>query len=183
MPKNRIRIVNLEGKCLKCKSTFATTMPKENFIEGTGMITFCKKCDKKIDYNVASYDEQFLEELIGQPCKICNYPISDIHHIIPKKFGGTDEIKNLVNLCPNHHRVFHLLVSMERKQRKLKNKYSNNFKLNQQARIVLEIMQNDRKMFDYFLSVKPILEDNSVFMTDAELFRHVKKLLKKNKEL
>lgn len=181
MSKNRLSIVHLEGKCSDCKTTFTTTMPEKDYKLGTGMVHFCKKCNVKIDYKIVGYDEQFLVELIGQPCKICNYPISDIHHIIPKKFGGTDEMDNLVNLCPNHHRAFHVLVSMERKQRKLKNKNSNNFRLNQQARLVLDIMQNDKKMFDYFLSVKPILESNSLFMTDAELFKQVEKILKKEK--
>jgi len=179
MSKNRLSIVHLEGKCPDCKTTFTTTMPEKDYKSKTGMVHICKKCNIKIDYHIVSYDEQFLDELIGQPCKICNYPISDIHHIIPKKFGGTDEMENLVNLCPNHHRAFHVLVSMERKKRKLKNKYSNNSKLNQQARIALEIMQNDRQIFDYFLSVEPILESNSVFKTDAELFKQVEKMMDK----
>lgn len=49
--------------------------------------------------------------LITMECKICNFPISDVHHIIPKKYGGTDDMDNLVNLCPNHHRSFHKLLS------------------------------------------------------------------------
>ncbi len=71
---------------------------------------------------------------------------------------------------------------MERKRRKLKNKYTNNSKLNQQASIVLEIMQNDKPMFEYYLSVESILESNSVFLTDADLFKQIEKLIEKNKQ-
>jgi len=44
-------------------------------------------------------------------CRICDYPIYDIHHIIPKRYGGTDDESNHVKLCPNHHRAFHKLLS------------------------------------------------------------------------
>lgn len=46
----------------------------------------------------------------------CSYPgcnwkiegvVGDIHHIIPKKKGGTDEHSNLTYLCPNCHREVH----------------------------------------------------------------------------
>ncbi len=37
-------------------------------------------------------------------CPFCNWNNTwDIHHIIPRKFGGTDDLNNLVMLCPNHH--------------------------------------------------------------------------------
>lgn len=33
----------------------------------------------------------------------------DIHHITPKKQGGTDEHNNLIIVCPNCHRKIHTL--------------------------------------------------------------------------
>lgn len=179
MVKNRLDVVNLDENCPSCKALFSTTMPKKDYELKTGIMHFCEKCSVEIDYHVVSCDKQFLDQLKGQPCKICNYQISDINHIIPKKFGGTDEMGNLVNLCPNHHRAFHVLVSMGRKYRNLKNKYTDNFQLNQQAGIALEIMETDEPMFEYYLSVKPILESNSVFSTDADIFKLVEKINKK----
>lgn len=40
-------------------------------------------------------------------CSRCGWDkeICDIHHIIPKKQGGTDEHINLTYLCPNCHRL------------------------------------------------------------------------------
>ncbi len=44
-------------------------------------------------------------------CKVCGYPITDMHHIVPKRYGGSDDADNLIALCPNHHRAFHALIS------------------------------------------------------------------------
>lgn len=45
----------------------------------------------------------------NQGCMICGWNEStcDIHHIIPKKHGGTDENENLIVICPNCHRKVH----------------------------------------------------------------------------
>lgn len=42
-------------------------------------------------------------------CSICgwNEASLDIHHILPKSKGGTDDNSNLTLLCPNHHRMAH----------------------------------------------------------------------------
>lgn len=42
-------------------------------------------------------------------CAICEWNEStcDIHHIIEKSNGGTDDISNLIIVCPNHHRMIH----------------------------------------------------------------------------
>lgn len=33
----------------------------------------------------------------------------DLHHVIQKSKGGTDDHSNLLLLCPNHHRLAHFL--------------------------------------------------------------------------
>lgn len=49
------------------------------------------------------------------PCSCCNFYVPDtmldIHHIIPKKDGGTDDMNNLTYICPNCHRIAHTDVS------------------------------------------------------------------------
>jgi 5-methylcytosine-specific restriction endonuclease McrA len=45
------------------------------------------------------------------PCSNCGWHIKnvicDVHHIIPKKEGGTNEHSNLTYICPNCHRLAH----------------------------------------------------------------------------
>lgn len=42
-------------------------------------------------------------------CVMCGWDKTtlDIHHILPKKEGGTDDNSNLIPLCPNCHRMAH----------------------------------------------------------------------------
>ncbi len=49
-------------------------------------------------------------------CEICswNEAARDVHHIIPIKNNGTDDLSNLISLCPNCHRKTHSnLISQE----------------------------------------------------------------------
>jgi 5-methylcytosine-specific restriction endonuclease McrA len=34
------------------------------------------------------------------------------HHIIQKRFGGSNDPKNIVLLCPNCHRMYHFLTDI-----------------------------------------------------------------------
>jgi len=40
-----------------------------------------------------------------RPCALCGFPYSDIHHRDHEH--RNDDPKNLINLCPNHHRMVH----------------------------------------------------------------------------
>jgi len=41
-------------------------------------------------------------------CNICkNFKHTDVHHIISKSCGGSNEKSNLTDLCPNCHRSVH----------------------------------------------------------------------------
>jgi 5-methylcytosine-specific restriction endonuclease McrA len=45
------------------------------------------------------------------PCFTCGWfhegVVGDVHHIIPRKNGGSDENSNLTYICPNCHRLVH----------------------------------------------------------------------------
>lgn len=45
----------------------------------------------------------------GNKCEMCGWDKGncDVHHIKPKSKGGTDDISNLIVLCPNCHRLQH----------------------------------------------------------------------------
>jgi hypothetical protein len=52
-----------------------------------------------------------LSEMRGGVCEKCgneNYNILQVHHIIEKSKGGTNEFSNLLLLCPNCHMTEHL---------------------------------------------------------------------------
>lgn len=45
-----------------------------------------------------------LYKLWGGKCAICGFDeVIEVHHIVPRRIGGTDELDNLIVLCPNHH--------------------------------------------------------------------------------
>ena len=46
---------------------------------------------------------------MGLGCSICGWDLCmcDVHHIIPRKKGGSNQHENLTYLCPNCHRMIH----------------------------------------------------------------------------
>lgn len=61
-------------------------------------------------------------EILARQRGLCGHPGCghrynlELHHIIPKQFGGKDEVRNLIYLCPNHHRFAH--ETIRRRQRR-----------------------------------------------------------------
>lgn len=39
----------------------------------------------------------------------------DLHHVLPKTWGGPDTPENIVAICPNQHRLVHTLLREYRK--------------------------------------------------------------------
>lgn len=47
---------------------------------------------------------QKIYEKYGGKCCVCGFTeVVEVHHIISRSMGGTDEIENLILVCPNHH--------------------------------------------------------------------------------
>lgn len=40
-------------------------------------------------------------------CKVCGQIVADIHHIVYRSQGGTDDISNLIQLCRHCHEQAH----------------------------------------------------------------------------
>ncbi len=41
-------------------------------------------------------------------CRVCEFELAlHVHHIVPRSKGGTDDVHNLITLCPNHHAMVH----------------------------------------------------------------------------
>lgn len=49
----------------------------------------------------------FLSVASKHQCSICQAHTIDVHHIIAVSDGGTNDLENLMVICPNHHREYH----------------------------------------------------------------------------
>jgi len=75
-----------------------------------------EKEDKRLNETKEKSLSKIKIDLINekQACEICSYnfkSILQIHHIVPKSLGGSDELNNLIILCPNCHKIIHAIDS------------------------------------------------------------------------
>lgn len=71
-----------------------------------------KETNIKIPKSILDLSKRTITKILrraNQGCMICgwNEATCDIHHIQPKKNGGTDDNSNLIVVCPNCHRKIH----------------------------------------------------------------------------
>jgi predicted HNH restriction endonuclease len=99
-----------EFVCEKCNNTFM----KKSFRKGRKI--HCDVCKRKTPYkeiqSILELSSRTVRKLIkrgNRKCIICEWDICepDIHHIVPKNEGGTNDHSNLICLCPNCHRMAH----------------------------------------------------------------------------
>lgn len=80
------------------------------------------------------------------PCSLCNWYVEgvvcDIHHIVSRKHGGTDEHTNLTYVCPNCHRLIH------------------NDKINESKIVPLESYIGDKWKKFYYVKYNKIMDKN-----------------------
>ena len=68
-----------------------------------------KKATEEINYSSKLFRKIFIEKK-GNKCALCEYSVKEvlnIHHIIERKNGGSNEENNLIVLCPNCHAEIH----------------------------------------------------------------------------
>ena len=105
------------SKCIKCGKEIEVSI----HINKSKII--CNECSelkkqKRPHYknvkNLFDCSKRTISKIIKRAnikCALCgwNEASCDIHHIIPKKYGGTDSHDNLIIVCPNCHRKIHTL--------------------------------------------------------------------------
>lgn len=106
---DRQKILN-DYVCVSC------SLPFKGKIKN-GRLVKCKDCRKErvIKENVKSildYSKRTVAKIIkraGLKCSMCNWDETslDIHHIVERKNGGTNDMNNLIAVCPNCHRKAH----------------------------------------------------------------------------
>lgn len=82
-----------EHICVKCKKPYMCTIKNSKY------------CQKHSSSRGAEKLERL--KLVYTDCFKCGWNLStcDVHHIIPRRKGGTDKLSNLTVLCPNCHRL------------------------------------------------------------------------------
>lgn len=101
--------------CGKCGKDFESKIYRRNDRE-----KHCNNCIQKSphsrkDHNITLFDlsKRTISKILKRAnvsCSICGWNESscDIHHIIEKNMGGTNDVSNLIILCPNCHRICHV---------------------------------------------------------------------------
>lgn len=100
-----------EMLCEKCGDLFLWKADKRRKIH-------CDKCKRKCVkfkegiLSITGVSKRTISKILNRAnkcCSICgwNEAICDIHHIIPKHKGGSEDHSNLIIVCPNCHRVSH----------------------------------------------------------------------------
>lgn len=100
--------------CEKCGKEFKSLKIKK------GKHIHCNDCKRNVvhykDINNTTSIKELSKRTItkilnraNKGCSICGWNEStcDIHHIIKKSDGGTNEHNNLIIVCPNCHRIIH----------------------------------------------------------------------------
>jgi len=105
-------------KCKNCRRVFQDG-EKRHVFRWSNDIQLCEECkdvlDNLLDFNLEGSREAEKRRWLWMQrlCKIRdNYRCRiggkaegiEVHHIIPKKNGGTDNLKNLITLCEVHHK-------------------------------------------------------------------------------
>lgn len=122
---------NRESKS-KCGNTYHENrcLLNPNRIKGTSWNTNLELNDKKravFSYSGKENPDSIMElskrtiakvmKRLNLPCSKCGFHIDkvalDIHHIIEKKNGGSDDMNNLTYICPNCHRIAHTFHSKD----------------------------------------------------------------------
>ena len=105
-----------EVECINCGKLINVSIHSST---KTWICDECKENKKPVHAKNVKYIHSILEfskrtvikilKRMKAKCSICGWNEStcDIHHIVAKKDGGTDDMENLICVCPNCHRVCH----------------------------------------------------------------------------
>ena len=113
----------------------------------------CIKIQNRIREDMGDINDNFyLQPKINQNdcCIVCGYPFVDKHHLIPKELFGKDDETNIINLCPNHHRIFHFLIDFEHMTESGKLSRINKKEADKRLQLFKYILCYERKIYRFY---------------------------------
>ena len=111
-----------EKVCEKCGNSFVSkdSSRKQCFVCLPKTIKYAsstKQVNSILDLSSRTISKLLIR--INLPCTCCGFHVDgvvlDLHHIVPKKQGGTNDLTNLTYICPNCHRLAHTNISLLQK--------------------------------------------------------------------
>ena len=91
--------------CTHCGTTYNSSSKNSKYCSYS-----CKQKNYRKSQRVEGTNIKLLYKLFEDvPCEICGWKETtrDLHHIQEVSQGGTNEVDNLISVCPNHHRMIH----------------------------------------------------------------------------
>ena len=79
-------------------------------------------------------------------CSICQTDTIDVHHIVPVEDGGTNDLENLMVVCPNHHREYHQGKFTEQQMRTYRTQWLQKCRIFLEVGVPTEQLTKDRKI-------------------------------------
>jgi len=96
-------------------------------------------------------------DIIRKECVFCRRNKNiHLHHIIPRSEGGTDDIKNIIGLCPNHHSVIHTISDRSNEKIRLVNRINEILKENKYVLIFKGLEDNVNKQNEFNNKYNPL---------------------------
>lgn len=96
----------LKHTCKACNNPFTSKAKHAIYCSTTCKNISIKPSNNKYRYHLSHKINKLLKDKSCANCK-WDSDVCDIHHIIPRAKGGTDNFDNLILLCPNCHRLVH----------------------------------------------------------------------------
>jgi 5-methylcytosine-specific restriction endonuclease McrA len=111
-----------KGLCFNCyrklawkrKEKICKGCQKLKYLHAKGYCEYCYNKTFYTEYSRFASRKQYSGitketfDQLDKRCLICGFDkIVDIHHLVERSKGGSNELSNLIMLCPNHHKMLH----------------------------------------------------------------------------
>lgn len=102
----------VERECANCGTPIVVAPGRVKYRLDQYCSKECGKAgrSKKISATLkpASHWRTLAKRKYGKVCAVCGFPhFIEVHHIVHRAKGGSDDVSNLIPLCPNHHGMAH----------------------------------------------------------------------------